>query len=253
MLNQLIEAAPDSLMKRTQRRPMPRQRFSRPLVFVGSVLIAYAGGAVLVAFNGWLPAALAVGNIVIYAAIYTPMKRVSTMNTLVGAVCGALPPMVGWASAAGQLDAGAWILAGLLFVWQLPHFLALAWMYRDDYRRGGFAMLPLSDPTGRLTAQTMVLTSLILVPLGLAGVIYGVAGWWFGGAAVLLGLWMTTASVRFLLNSTDQNARRAFFVSIAYLPLLLLVMVIDRGPVSPTAGVRGGAVVEMPDRPAVAP
>ena len=232
---------------------MPRQRFSRPIVFVGSVLIAYAGGAVLVAFNGWLPAALAVGNIVIYAAIYTPMKRISTMNTLVGAVCGALPPMVGWASASGQLDAGAWILAGILFVWQLPHFLALAWMYRDNYRRGGFAMLPISDSTGRVTAQTMVLTSLTLVPLCLAGVLYGVAGWWFGGASIVLGLWITAAGLRFLIARTDQNARRAFFVSIAYLPLLLLVMVIDRGPVSPTAAVRGGAVVAMPDRPEVAP
>lgn len=249
MLNQLIEARRDSLMTRTQGRPMAQRRFPAPAVFVGALAAAYAGGSVLVSFNGWLPALLAVGNIVIYAAIYTPLKRLTTLNTLVGAVCGAIPPMVGWSAATGSLAPGAWIVGGILFVWQLPHFMALAWMYRDDYRRGGFAMLSVNDPSGQITAQTMVLTSLTLIPLALSGVIYGIAGWWYAASALLLGGWLSVVSTRFLFARSDANARRVFFASISYLPLLLLSMVLDRGPVSAGAGVRGGAVIVSPDSP----
>ncbi len=249
MLNQLIEARRDALMERTQDRPMPQRRFSPPLVFVGALVAGYAGGSVLVAFSGWLPAILAVGNVVLYAAVYTPLKPWTTLNTVVGAVCGAIPPMVGWTAVTGSLGAGAWILGGILFVWQLPHFMALAWMYREDYRRGGFAMLSVKDPSGQVTAQTMVLTSLILVPIALAGVLYGLSGWWYAAAAVVLGVWMTVVSLGFLFKRTDASARRVFFVSITYLPVLLIIMVLDRGAVSPETAVRGGRIVST-DSPA---
>lgn len=247
MFNQLIEARRDALMLRTQGRPMPRRRFGKPLVFAAALVSGYGGWALLLSCVGWLPAFLAAGNIVIYAAIYTPLKPLTTLNTIVGAVCGAIPPMVGWTAATGSLDAGAWVIAGLLFVWQIPHFLALAWMYRDDYRRGGFAMLPVLDPSGQITAQTMVLTSLILIPLGLGATIYGVAGWWYAGSAFVLGGAMVVASLRFLINRSESRAREIFFASIAYLPLLLLAMVVDRGAVSPQAATRGGRFVLVPD------
>ena len=249
MLNQLIEARSDSLMTRTQARPMPQRRFPPALVFAAALVVAYAGGSVLIASAGWLPAALAAGNVLIYAAVYTPLKRWTTLNTLVGAVCGAIPPMVGWSAATGALGAGAWILGGILFVWQLPHFLALAWMYREDYARGGFEMLSVRDLDGRVTAQVALLTSLTLVPLSLSAVIYGVAGWWYAGTALALGAWMSVESARFLLARTDQRARRLFLASIAFLPLLLIAMVADRVPASAAAAARGGSSVIEADRP----
>ncbi len=239
MFNQLIESRRDGLMRRTEMRPLPRAHIGKPLVFAMGIVLAYAGWAILMWSVGWIPAALATANILIYALIYTPLKPITSMNTLVGAVCGALPPLVGWTAATASFAPGAYVLAGILFVWQLPHFMALAWMYRDDYERGGFVMLPRLDPTGRITAQTMVLTSLILVPLALMATLYGVAGWWFAGASLVLGIWMAIESVGFLRNRTEASARRVFFASIIYLPLLLLVLVLDRGAVSPEIGAHG--------------
>lgn len=229
-------------MRRTEMRPLPRQHIGRPVVFIMAVILGYAGWAILLWSVGWIPATLATGNVLVYAAIYTPLKPITSLNTLVGAVCGAIPPLVGWTAATGSLAPGAWVLAGILFVWQLPHFMALAWMYRVDYARGGFIMLPVVDPTGRITAQTMVLTSLILVPLGLLATIYGIAGWWFALAALVLGVWITLESFRFLLDRTDGRARRVFLTSIIYLPLLLFVLVLDRGSVSPEAALRNAPV-----------
>ena len=242
MFNQLIESRRDGLMRRTEMRPLPRQHIGKPLVFGMGVVLGYAGWATLMWSVGWIPAALATANIVLYALVYTPLKPLTSMNTLVGAVCGAVPPLVGWTAAAGSFAPGGWVLAGILFVWQLPHFMALAWMYRDDYARGGFVMLPQLDPTGRITAQTMVLTSLILVPLSLMATMYGVAGWWFAVASLILGVWMSRESFCFLRERTDARARRVFFASITYLPLLLFILVLDRGAVSPEVGARGAPI-----------
>ncbi len=249
MLNQLIEARRDALMTRTKSRPMPQRRFHPATVFVGALILAYAGGSVLLAFSGWLPAALAQANVVLYAAIYTPLKRWTTLNTIVGAVCGAIPPMVGWTAVTGSLDPGGWILGGILFAWQIPHFLALAWLYREDYERGGFEMLSVRDPSGQITGRAALLTSLTLVPLSLSAVLYGVAGWWYAGTALVLGLWISIESARFLHSRTNPRARRLFIVSIAYLPLLLVAMVLDRGPASASAAARGGTPVIEVDRP----
>lgn len=244
MFNQLIERRRDALMQRTADRPLPQGRVSAPAVFIMACALAYLGWAVLVGKAGWLPATLATANVAIYALLYTPLKPRTTLNTLVGAVCGAIPPMVGWTAVTGSLDAGAWILGGILFIWQLPHFIALAWLYREDYSRGGFVMLPLRDPSGVLSGQTMLLTSLTLVPMTLLVTIEGLAGLAFAAAATALGIWMSFESWRFLRERSDALARRVFVVSIVYLPLLLLVLVLDRGPVSPAIGVRSRGVID---------
>ena len=247
IFNQLIESPRDALMARTENRPLPKQNISKPMAFLVAVLAGYAGWALLLWAAGWLPATLATANIALYALVYTPLKPLTSLNTLVGAVCGAIPPLVGWTAATGSIDPGAWVLAGILFVWQLPHFMALAWMYRDDYKRGGFVMLPAIDPRGQTTAQTMVLTSLILIPLALLATLYGVAGFWYASLSIVLGIWMTVASFRFLVARSDVAARRVFFASITYLPLLLLALVLDRGSVSPQAALRNVPVFIAPD------
>jgi protoheme IX farnesyltransferase len=160
------------------------------------------------------------------------LKVHSSLNTLVGAVCGAIPPVIGWVAATGRLDGGGWALGALLFVWQLPHFLALAWLYRRDYERGGFAMLPRFDETGRLTGRVIVLTSLMLIPLTLSLTMLGLAGWIFTVGATALGAWMSVRAVRLLHDRTDLNARRVFLASLVYLSTVLLLLVLDRGPVT---------------------
>jgi protoheme IX farnesyltransferase len=188
---------------------------------------------------GLLPAAIAALNILLYALLYTPLKPRTTFNTLVGAVCGALPPVIGWTAATGQLDPGAWLLGGILFVWQLPHFLALAWMYREDYARGGHAMLPVHDDAGEITAQAILLTSVPLIPLGLSATMIGLAGIWSAAVSLLLGLWLVWLALRFYRSRDDASARRVFLGSITYLPIVLAVMTVDRGSISAEAFLRG--------------
>ncbi|MBL9140260.1 MAG: protoheme IX farnesyltransferase [Phycisphaerae bacterium] len=247
MLNQLWEVQRDARMKRTSGRPLPAGH-ARPItVFVVGVALAYGSFALLAGTVNLLAAALALGNILIYVLLYTPLKPRTTFNTLVGAVTGAVPPLIGWAGAVGRIDAGAWALFAILFVWQLPHFLALAWMYREDYERGGFAMLPSHDRGGHTTAQVCLLTSLLLVPVGLLGTLSGVAGYAYAAVAVVLGLAMGVQSWRFVADRSHARARRLFLSSLLYLPVLLIVMVLDRGSVVPVARASDkGTIIEMP-------
>lgn len=240
MLNQVIEQTRDAKMHRTRNRPIASGRLSAPLTLLVALALGYGGFAILSGWVGLIPGLLAVSNVVIYAAIYTPLKPITTTNTLFGAICGAIPPMIGWSAATGELEAGAWVLGGLLFVWQLPHFFALAWMYREDYRRGGHAMLPVLDPTGRITGQVMTSTAALLVPVGLTATLFGVAGWISAAACILFGIWFTLRCARFWRLPSDAAARSAFYASLAYLPLVLGVMVLDRGPVTPESWLRGG-------------
>ncbi len=240
MLNQLLETRRDGLMLRTQARPLPSGRIGKAPVFALGVLTGYLGVLVL-GLTVNLPAAgLALANILLYALVYTPLKPVTTLNTLVGAVTGAIPPMIGWVAVTGSLQSGAWLLGAILFLWQMPHFLALAWMYREDYRRGGMSMLPVVDPSGELTARTMVVTSLALVPLGAAMTLMGVTGLYSAIANVVLALGMAWLSLAFYFDRGDRKARRVFFASIIYLPIALGVMVLDRGPLTPESWIRGG-------------
>lgn len=253
MLNQLAERHRDALMDRTAHRPLPRGVVPAPLVFVAGVLTGFAGFGILALNVNLLSAFLAGTNILLYIAVYTPLKPRTTLNTLFGAVCGGIPPMIGWAAVTNDLEPGAWLLGAILFVWQVPHFMALAWMYREDYRRGGMTMLPVVDPRGELTARVMVVTSLLLAPLGMSATLGGLCGWFSAAASLLTALWMTWMSYRFYVERSDVRAREAFLASIVYLPIALAVMVIDRGPVSSEAwlhGDRGPVGLTLPQPPA---
>jgi heme o synthase len=245
MLNQLAEVARDARMHRTRNRPLPSGRVGRIPVFIGGVVLGYLGVATLAQFTTLLAAGLALANLLLYVVVYTPLKPRTTFNTIVGAITGALPPMIGWAAATGELPAAAWLLGGILFVWQLPHFLALAWLYREDYDRGGFRMLPAVDRGGEITSLVVLAGSLLLVPLGLLGVRMGLAGWWYGAVSVPLAVWMSIESWRLYRSRSLQDARRVFLASLAYLPLLMIAMVVDRGPVSSRAWLDGGRPLEV--------
>lgn len=226
-LNQVIEVRRDALMPRTRHRPLPSGRMSIAHAVVAAIAFAGFGVTLLAAFVNLLTAALAALTIALYLLAYTPLKTRSTMNTLVGAVCGAIPPMMGWTAAAGSLDTGAWLLGVTLFIWQIPHFLALAWLYRHDYELGGYRMLPVIDPTGAITTTAVVMWSLALLPLGLTAAMAGVGGWVFVAASVALGVWFMLPAIRLWRGRMLADARRLFLASIVYLPLLLGSLVVD--------------------------
>ena len=225
-LNQWWEYKLDAMMHRTRMRPVPAGRM-RPTeaVIIGATLSIFGVTYLALVCNA-LSAALAAITIIIYIFAYTPLKLVSTFNTALGAVPGALPPMIGWAAARGTLNAGAWMLFAILFFWQLPHFFAIAWMYRDDYARAGFQMISSDDPTGARSASQSVFFCIILfVVAGLpafirmATVFYLLAEWVLGGVFIAM-------AMRFLKTLTRADARRLFITSIMYLPLLLGALVL---------------------------
>jgi protoheme IX farnesyltransferase len=226
--NQLLERRPDALMGRTRLRPLPdgRLRAMQALVFGG--MLSVAGLLLLWAGANGLAAAVAFGTLVIYAAVYTPLKRRSSFATVVGAIPGALPPVIGWAAARDDLSQGAWVLFGIVFLWQLPHFLAIAWMYRDEYARAGFPMLPVIEPDGRSTARQAVVYSAALLPLSLAPTLVGMAGTLYFAGALILTLAFLGVAARFAATRGTPDARRLFFTSILYLPLIWILMIADR-------------------------
>jgi protoheme IX farnesyltransferase len=226
--NQVLEVPRDARMKRTQSRPLPSGRISMPHAVLFAAVSGMVGVAVLALFVNGLAAGLAALNIALYVGVYTPMKVRTTMNTVVGAVVGAIPPMIGWAGATGSITAGAWVLGAILFVWQMPHFLALAWMYRDEYEKGGYRMLPSVDRTGKLTCAATMLYALALLPVGAAATLVGIAGWWHGVGAILLGGWIVYLSIRMWQQRTVGAARKVFIASVIYLPLLMGLLVFDR-------------------------
>jgi protoheme IX farnesyltransferase len=183
---------------------------------------------VLLATINGLTALLGLAALASYVLAYTPMKRITSLCTVVGAIPGALPPMMGWAAARGSVDAGAWALFGILFLWQLPHFLAIGWIYREDYARGGFPMLTVLDGDGRSTARQMMLYSAALIPVTLAAGALASAGIGYLSGALALGLVFFAASTRFAWKRSVAAARVLFLVSILYLPALLGLLVFDR-------------------------
>lgn len=229
-LNQYRERDVDRLMERTRHRPLVTGRIRPDTALMYGVAVSIMGTFVLLAFSGWLPAVLAAATVLLYVLVYTPLKRISTTNTIVGAICGAIPPLIGWTAGTGNLELGGWLLFALLFVWQMPHFLALAWMYREDYARGGMRMLPVVDPAGRLTFPVMVLFAALHLPLGLLVTVAGVAGPWFALGSLVLGIWWGLLGLRLYRSQNDRDARRVFLASLVYLPLALGLMVADRGP-----------------------
>ena len=227
ILNQLAEHDRDRRMLRTRSRPLPSGRVSSGQAMRWGTISSLAGLAILAAAANLLTAGLSLLTIVLYVAVYTPLKPRTPLNTVVGAVVGAVPPMMGWAAATGSLELGAWILGGVLFVWQVPHFLALAWLYRDDYARAGFRMLPAVDRPGDLTARLALLYILSLLPVTSALTLAGVSGRGFLVASQVLGLAFAALGWAFLRLRTNPAARRLFVASILYLPLLLVAMVAD--------------------------
>jgi heme o synthase len=227
-LNQWWERNLDALMQRTRSRPVPAGRMRpRDAVILGSALSIF-GVAYLAFVCNSLSAALAAITIIIYIFAYTPLKRVSTFNTALGAVPGALPPMIGWAAARGTLNAGAWSLFAILFFWQLPHFFAIAWMYRDDYARAGFQMISSDDPSGeRSASQSVFFCMLLFVVAGLPAFL-GIATVFYLLAELILGGVFVAVAMRFLKTRTVSDARRLFITSIIYLPLLLAALVLSK-------------------------
>ncbi len=223
-LNQWLESDRDRRMRRTQRRPIPAGDISAGAALAFAGTCAVVGPLILAWYVNLLTAILGLLTIALYVLVYTPMKTRTPFNTFVGAVVGALPPLMGWTAVTGRVELGGLLLAAILFCWQLPHFFALAWLYRDDYARGGFRMLPNDDPTGRLTGWTMLAYTvlLIIVTAGLAPL--GLTRWPFVVGAVALGVWMLAGVRQFLRQPTDGAARRVFFYSICYLPLLLILL-----------------------------
>jgi heme o synthase len=227
-LNQVYERDTDSLMRRTRMRPLAAQRLTVNEATVFSVVLAGTGLVMLAAGANLLAAFLALLTLVSYNVLYTPMKRHSRLATLVGAVPGALPPMIGWAAAHGRLTLEAWALFAIVFVWQIPHFMAIAWLYRDDFGRAGFPLLPVLHPDGKTTARQAVIFSVLLVPISLIPFALHAAGAIYAAGALAGGLAILGLSASFASKRTNERARRLFLGSITYLPLLWILLIADR-------------------------
>ena len=226
VLNQVYERDTDALMRRTRTRPLPDHRVTHGDAQRFGILLASAGIVCLMLLANVLAAALALITIVVYLFVYTPMKRRSSAATLVGAVPGALPPLIGWAAAHGTLSIGGLALFAIVFLWQIPHFMAIAWLYRDDYRQAGFPMLPVVEPDGRRTGRHAVIYASVLMPVSLAPTLVGVSGWAYFWIALALGTALIWLSARFATSRSDAAARRLFFGSIIYLPLIWASMIV---------------------------
>lgn len=242
-LNQCMEIPRDAKMLRTMNRPLPAGRLTPRGAIIAGLAAAVAGLAVLWAACGLPSMLVSLVTMATYLLIYTPLKPITVLNTWIGAVPGALPPLIGWAAAGsvgtttaegawGSLwQPGGWSLFALMYVWQIPHFLAIAWMHRDDYARGGYRMLPIMDTGGRLTAWMVAAWAVLLVPAS-------ILPWWsmgerltwgYAGVALVAGIIFAGGAASLLWNQTRARARRVFIASIIHLPLLLLALVVDAG------------------------
>jgi protoheme IX farnesyltransferase len=226
-LNEWWERDLDRLMARTAIRPLPSGQIEPWVALVLGLSAALGGLAYLATVVNGLTAGLGALALVSYVLIYTPLKRRTPLNTFVGALPGALPPLMGWTAARGELGMGGLALFGVLFWWQIPHFMAIAWLYRDQYARAGFRMLPVVDPQGRATAATAVVTSALLWVTSLVPAAVGVFGPVYGVGALALGFGFLCASMVFARQMQQGQARLLFFASIVYLPLLLGLLMFD--------------------------
>jgi protoheme IX farnesyltransferase len=237
-LNQYIEHQYDAAMKRTERRPLPSGRLSGVEAVSFGYLLSVAGIALLAATTSLLATGLAMLTWSSYLFVYTPLKRMSSIATVVGGIPGALPPLIGWSAATGDLSSGAWVLFAILFFWQMPHFYSLAWMYRKDYARAGFRLLPALDETGFRTGIHMSMYSVALIPAAMAFTMLGAAGAVYLVLATVLTLLFAFYSFLFTLYSTRESqparikvnrySRKIFFASLVYLPLLMGSMLLDK-------------------------
>jgi protoheme IX farnesyltransferase len=227
-LNQWYEREADRKMRRTADRPIPSGRLSADRALIFGILLSAAGFAELGFMLNWLSGLLGLFTLLSYLFLYTPLKQRTPLSTLVGAFPGAMPPIIGYAAASGVLDTQAWTLFAILFLWQFPHFLAIAWMYREDYERAGIVMLPVVQPSGEATARQIVLYSLALIPVSMAPSLLGMSGKIYFFGALALGLWYLYSGVRVAFDRTILRARAVLLVSVIYLPLIYGLMLLDR-------------------------
>lgn len=225
-LNQVLERDTDALMLRTRLRPLADRRLATLDASVFGLVLSSIGIGILAFAANALAALLALATLVIYVAVYTPMKRRSDLATIVGAVPGALPPLIGWAAGHGSLSAGGWALFAIVFLWQIPHFMAIAWLYREDYGRAGFPMLPVIDPAGRIAGRQALLYSCALLPVSLIPAVLGVTTATYFWLALALGAALIALSWRFSARPAAATARALFFGSIIYLPLVWAAMIV---------------------------
>lgn len=228
-LNHFLERDVDKQMKRTRNRPIPSGKVPANRAFLLGVYLVLFGVVLLTWKVNLVTAFLALMTAFLYAIVYTPMKRLTWLNTFVGAIPGALPPMGGWAAATGRVEAGAWALFAILFIWQIPHFYAIAWIHRDDYARGGFKMLPSVDPTGARTMRQSLVFATALIPVSLLPVWLGISSPVYAVGASLLGLAMLGSCVLFAYSRSVTDARRVLRASVIYLPLLFVLILVDFG------------------------
>ena len=226
-LNQVWERKTDALMERTANRPLPTQKLSvaEALTF-GTLLCLVAEIYLLFLVNG-LTAFLGLTVIVGYVLLYTPLKTRTSASTAIGAIPGAMPPLMGWTASANEISLGAWALFALLFLWQFPHFLAIAWMYKEQYAKAGILMLPVIEPEGKITARQIVIFTIILLPVSLAPFFLGFAGWIYLVGASVLGIWFLAQSLKTARAKSVEQARKLLLVSVLYLPLIFALMVFD--------------------------
>jgi protoheme IX farnesyltransferase len=229
-LNQVLEGEVDGRMRRTRHRPIPAGRLGVAPAAVFASASGLGGAAYLALVVNPLAGALAALTLVSYAFVYTPLKRTSSLATLVGAVPGALPVVGGWVAGSGTFRLEAGVLFAILFLWQLPHFLALAWLYREDYAAAGLRMLSVDDPDGRITFRQAGLASLALLSAAMVPSLIGMTGLVYFWGGLLLSLWLVWSSIAAAVTPSSARARRLFRVSVAYLPALLTLMLIDRLP-----------------------
>jgi heme o synthase len=227
-LNMVLERQTDGRMRRTSDRPLPAGRLRTMEALGWGLALTWVGVALLAWRAGLLAALVALTTWVTYLFLYTPLKTRTSLSTIVGAFPGALPPVIGWTAVRGQIEPGAVILFAIMFLWQIPHFLAIAWIYREDYARGGLPMLPVLDPEGRLTGRQAVANSLALLVVSLTPAAAGLAGTWYLAGAVLLGSAFTATAVAAAVTRTIPAARRLFLASLLYLPLLFAILLADR-------------------------
>jgi len=227
-LNQYVERDMDALMRRTAARPLPTGLLTPHEVLLFGAVTILAGGAWLAIAVNALACFLAITTTAFYLGLYTPLKTRTTLATAVGAFPGALPPLIGWAAARGSLGAGAWILFAILFFWQFPHFFSIAWIYREDYGRAGIRMLPTVDPTGDATYRQIIATSAILVPVSLLPSVIGLAGIRYFFGALVLGVMLLQVSLWANCARTNVRAKWLMHATVAHVPLLFGLMILDK-------------------------
>lgn len=226
-LNQYLERSTDALMDRTKNRPLPSMRLTPTEALIFGLVQCAVAEVYLYFLVNPLTAGLGLVVIVGYVLLYTPLKTRTSASTAIGAIPGAMPPLMGWTASANEVTLGAWALFVMLFLWQFPHFLAIAWMYKEQYAKAGILMLPVVEPSGKITARQIVLFAIMLVPASLAPFFLGFAGIAYLIGATLLGAWFLFESVTAARAKTVEKARRLLMVSVLYLPLIFGLLVLD--------------------------